>query len=115
MSEIIKPKLTKLSVKFFEDELSSNAQEKYLLIHYRIKNPSLSNIFLRVNTHFWETNSNENLPSEYLWLKPGEEVDSKIKTVLLPSENTQNIRLDLRIWEVDSPKHLLHQTLDVPI
>jgi len=115
MSKIIKPILTKFSVKFLEDGLSSNTEEKYFLILYRIKNPSESNIFLRVNNHFWKTKSNENLPSEYFWLKPGELVESKIKIVLLPSENTQNIRLDFRIWEVGFSEHLLHQTIHVPI
>ena len=115
ISEIIKPELTNLTVNFLENELSSNTEEKYFLIRYSIKNPSKSNMFLRIRTHFWGTISNENLPSEYLWLKPGEQVESKIKTVLFLSENTNNFRLDLRIWEVGSSEQLIHQTRHIPI
>ena len=115
ISENIEPKLTNMNVKFLGNELSSNTEEKYFLIRYSIKNPSKSNMFLRIRTHFWGTISNENLPSEYLWLKPGEQVESKIKTVLFLSENTNNFRLDLRIWEVGSSEQLIHQTRHIPI
>ena len=115
ITEKVKPKLLKFSVKFLGKELSKNSEEKNFLIHFVIENQAKSNILLRVDTHFWGTISNENVPSEYFWLNPGEQIESKIKTLLIPSDNSNNIRLDLKVLEGISSEKLIHRTINIPI
>lgn len=112
---VIQPKLKKLSVNFLGDKLTSDNEGKNALINYQIRNDSNNAIFLKVKINFWKTNSKEDLPSEYFWLKPAGNVESIIKTKLVPSEHTNNIRLDFRIWEVGISKQLLHQTIKVSL
>ena len=107
---VVKPKLKKLSVNFIGKDEKKNA-----FIEYHIKNASRYPIFLKVKINFWKTNSKENIPSEFLWLKSAGLEKSLIKTKLVPSEHTKNIRIDFRIFEIGSNNELLHQTIKVSI
>ena len=115
ISEIEKPKISKLFLTFEENEFSSNNQEKMVSINFKIHNSSKFNMFLRVETHFWKTSSNENIPLEFIWLRPQERVNSKIKTTINSSQTSGNLRLDFRIWEVGESEHLIHKTLNYNI
>ena len=57
-------------------------------ISFRIINTTKSNLFLKLETNFWNTFSKDNIPAEYLWLEPEEKKDSQ-KNDKLP-KNYQN-------------------------
>tara|TARA_Y100001970_G_scaffold294006_1_gene445737 strand:+ start:4155 stop:4907 length:753 start_codon:yes stop_codon:yes gene_type:complete len=115
ISKIVKPKILNLSLNLVKNESSISKEEKTFSINYHVKNLSKSNIFLRVEAHFWRTKSHEDLPPEFLWLNPGEQRKSKKKITLIPNERSKNIRLDFRIWEVGEDEYLFFQTIKHPI
>ena len=113
-SVIEKPIISKIFVKFKENGFSSSDEEKVVLINFKIQNSSKSNMFLRAEAHFWRTTSNENLSPKFLWLKPGEKLESNIEATFIPIINSKSIRIDFRIWEVGSAEHIIHQTFNYP-
>ena len=52
---------------------------------------------------------------DFLWLRPGEQIEAKKITKLFPAKHAKNIRLDFRVWEVGIEEELLHQTIFIPI
>ena len=115
VSKIAKPKLTRLNVNFLKRDFNTKKVEKNAILRYRIKNNSKSAIFLRISSHFWKTRIKENYPMDLLWLRPGEQIESKKMTKLFPAKHAKNIRLDFRVWEVGIEEELLHQTIFIPI
>lgn len=115
ISKIVKPQLKRLYVNFLKKDFVGKKAKKNAILRYRIKNPSKSAIFLCISSHFWKTRIKENFPIEYLWLRPGEQIEAKKMIKLFPAKHTKDIRLDFRIWEVGINEELLHKTIDIPM
>ncbi len=107
------PVLKNITVNFAENSTESEIDEKELNLFFQIKNPANSPWFIRVSENFWLTMTDENFPSKYFWIPAGGSIESSIKTNISPYFHADNIRLDIRIWEVGVSETILHHTEEI--
>ena len=115
ISGVPSPKLTRLTLNFFNQDSLAKTEEKTATLKFRIDNPAQSPSFIRVSARFWKTKIQEKLSSKYYWLPAGGRIESKLQTPFIAVEHTNDVRLDFRVWEVGLPNELLHKTLNIPL
>ena len=107
------PVLKSLAVNFTENSAETEIDEKALNLLFQIENPANTSRFIRVSANYWLTITDENIPSKYFWIPAGGRIESSIKSKIYPSSHAENIRLDIRIWEVGVPEPFLHRTGEI--
>ena len=107
---LITPILKSITINFDENRAENETEKKAVNIFFKIANPSITPIFIKVSSNFWLTITDENIPSKYFWIPAGGRIESHMKTFIYPSYKTDMIRLDFRIWEVGVPETILHHT-----
>tara|TARA_B100000686_G_C16061513_1_gene604903 strand:- start:11 stop:535 length:525 start_codon:yes stop_codon:yes gene_type:complete len=107
------PFLKRIEIKFAEDLAESEIYKKKLNLFFEVENPTNSPRFIRLSANFWHTITDENIPSKYFWIPAGGRIESNIKTHIYPSFHTENIRMDIKIWEIGVSKTINHHTEEI--
>ena len=108
------PVLKSIAFNFVENSAETKIDEKVLNLFFQIENPANTPRFIRVSANYWLTITDENIQSKYFWIPAGGRIESSIKSKIYPASHAENIRLDIRIWEVGIPETILHRTEEIP-